>query len=127
MRNPLQISKKVALTWVAAATTAIEAQLRERILELQAELEAVPVEHPPTREVFAGNGHQGSQMPLSQNFGLGSATIVDTVVITWPDASGTTTVKAGVAVDQFIAARHEDVLASGFETGDFSGWSTVYP
>ncbi len=34
------------------ATSSVEAELRERILELQAELETVPVEHPPTRDVY---------------------------------------------------------------------------
>jgi TonB family protein len=34
------------------AATAVEAELRERILELTAELDSVPVEHPPTRDVF---------------------------------------------------------------------------
>ena len=36
-----------------SSTSSVEAELRERILELQAELETVPVEHPPTRDVFA--------------------------------------------------------------------------
>ncbi len=35
------------------ATSSVEAEPREQILELQAELEAVPVEHPPTRDVYA--------------------------------------------------------------------------
>jgi hypothetical protein len=80
-----------------------------------------------TREVFAGNGHMCPQMPLSQNFGLGTAWIVDTVKITWPNAAHTTTVKAGVSVNQFITARDADILATSFETGDLVGWSVVSP
>ena len=37
----------------AGSTSSVETELRARILELQAELETVPVEHPPTRDVYA--------------------------------------------------------------------------
>ncbi|MCP4661798.1 MAG: CRTAC1 family protein, partial [bacterium] len=55
-----------------------------------------------TQEVYAGNGHQGPQMPLSRSFGLGSASVVDEVRVEWPNADHTTTVLTDVAVNQFL-------------------------
>ena len=51
------------------------------------------------REITSGTGFM-SQEPLRASFGLGSATIVDTLSITWP--SGTVQVLTGVAVDQLL-------------------------
>lgn len=39
------------------------------------------------REVMAGRGQHAGQGPFRLNFGLGKATVVDSVVIRWPDAS----------------------------------------
>jgi hypothetical protein len=56
-----------------------------------------------TREVYAGNGHQGPQTPLSLTFGLGSAALVDSIRVRWPDAAHTVTEDLAVAVNQFVA------------------------
>jgi hypothetical protein len=55
-----------------------------------------------TREIYAGNGHMGPQVPLSLTFGLGSATIADTVRVRWPNEGLTTTELTNVAVNQFV-------------------------
>ncbi len=55
-----------------------------------------------TREVYAGNGHHGPQVPLSRSFGLGSASVVDSLRVDWPNANHTTTVLDNVAVNQFL-------------------------
>jgi hypothetical protein len=55
-----------------------------------------------TRVVRAGDGHHGPQAPLSLHFGLGSASIVDTVRVHWPDDSSSTTELTNVAVNQFL-------------------------
>jgi len=44
-----------------------------------------------TRYVEAGNGHMGPQEPLSLTFGLGSATTISGIRVTWPNTSHTVT------------------------------------
>lgn len=58
-----------------------------------------------TREVYAGNGHLCPQVPLSQHFGLGSAEIVDSVEVRWPNASLSTTRRTYVPANRFIRIR----------------------
>jgi hypothetical protein len=55
-----------------------------------------------TREVYAGNGHMGPQVTLSLTFGLGSAPIVDSIRVRWPNHGLTTTELTNVAVNQFV-------------------------
>ncbi|MEW5805783.1 MAG: CRTAC1 family protein [Acidobacteriota bacterium] len=55
-----------------------------------------------TREVYAGNGHMGPQVPLSLTFGLGQASVVDSIYVRWPNQSLTTTQLTNVAVNHFI-------------------------
>jgi len=55
-----------------------------------------------TREVYAGNGHQGPQVPLSLTFGLGQATKVDTIKVYWPNKNRTSVELNDIAVNQFI-------------------------
>jgi len=55
-----------------------------------------------TREVYAGNGHHGPQPPLSRWFGLGAATVANSVLIEWPNAGQTTTALQNVGGDQFL-------------------------
>jgi hypothetical protein len=55
-----------------------------------------------TRTVYAGDGHQGPQKPLSLAFGLGEATIVDSIIIRWPNDTMTTSQMFDVAVNQFL-------------------------
>jgi hypothetical protein len=55
-----------------------------------------------TREVYAGNGHHGPQMPLCLSFGLGQAAAVDSIEVRWPNENLTTTVLTDVAVNEFI-------------------------
>ncbi len=52
------------------------------------------------RNVRSGTSYL-SQDDFRQHFGLGAATTVDTVVVTWPD--GSTTERKNVAVDQLLA------------------------
>ncbi len=55
-----------------------------------------------TREVYAGNGHHGPQVPFCLAFGLGQATTVDSVEIRWPNASLSRTVLNDVPINSFI-------------------------
>jgi hypothetical protein len=55
-----------------------------------------------TREVYAGNGHQGPQVPLSLTFGLGQATNVDTIKVYWQNENHTLYEISNVADNQFI-------------------------
>ncbi len=43
------------------------------------------------RDIQAGRGHFGGQQPFIRNFGLGSATAVDSIVVRWPHAGFPTT------------------------------------
>ena len=65
------------------------------------------------REVTAGSGYC-SQNSLDVEFGLGTATSVESLVITWP--SGTVQNFSGVPIDQLIEL-NEDV-STGLEDGD---------
>lgn len=58
-----------------------------------------------TREVSAGNGHQGPQVPLALTFGLGAATSVDSIRVRWPNPALTVSEVNGVAADQFLVLR----------------------
>jgi hypothetical protein len=64
-----------------------------------------------TREIYAGPGHQGPQVPLSQTFGLGSASIVDTVTVHWPNATQTSVAYANLPVDRLLTVRELCTLA----------------
>jgi len=55
-----------------------------------------------TRELYAGNGHHGPQMPLCLSFGLGQETLVDTIEVRWPNEDRTINILKNVAADQFI-------------------------
>jgi hypothetical protein len=55
------------------------------------------------RLITAGTSYLG-QEPAEAFFGVGDATVVDSVVVEWPD--GTETELTGVAVDQVIELRH---------------------
>lgn len=55
-----------------------------------------------SREVYAGPGHHGPQMPLSLSFGLGSASLIDSITVYWPNQDQTTTTLTNVSVNQFL-------------------------
>ncbi len=57
------------------------------------------------QEVTAGNGHEGPMRPLVRIFGLGSASVVDSVRIRWPNATHTVQELTSVAVDQYLLVR----------------------
>lgn len=65
-----------------------------------------------TREVAAGNGHQGPQVPLALTFGLGTAAVADSVRVRWPNAGRTVSEWTGVAADQFLTLREPCVAAT---------------
>jgi hypothetical protein len=69
-----------------------------------------------TREVHAGPGHHGPQVPLSQTIGLGSASIVDSVTVRWPNASQTSVAYANLAINRFITIR--EVCAEADDPAD---------
>ncbi|HEV2854934.1 MAG TPA: CRTAC1 family protein [Thermoanaerobaculia bacterium] len=70
-----------------------------------------------TREVAAGNGHQGPQTPLSLTFGLGSATKVDYVRVRWPNQARTVTELFNVAANQFLGIEEVPGVSNPFSYG----------
>jgi len=64
-----------------------------------------------TREVYAGPGHQGPQVPLSQVFGLGEAAVVDTVTVHWPNSTQTSVGYASLPVNRFLTIREVCAIA----------------
>lgn len=58
-----------------------------------------------TQEVYAGNGHEGPMRPFTLHFGLGDATVVDSVRVRWPNANLTVQELSAVAVNQYLALR----------------------
>jgi hypothetical protein len=54
------------------------------------------------REVRCGSGLSNHQDPLEQIFGLGAASTIDRIEVTWPDAKGTVQVFTGVPADRFV-------------------------
>jgi hypothetical protein len=65
-----------------------------------------------TQEVHAGNGHEGPQRPLTLHFGLGDATVVDSIRIRWPNASLTVQELFDEPVNQFLTIREPCDYAS---------------
>ncbi|MCH9651640.1 MAG: CRTAC1 family protein [Deltaproteobacteria bacterium] len=76
------------------------------------------------KEVSGGAG-RGSQNSLPVEFGLGPATLVDTVRIQWP--SGHVQVLTNLAVDQYLTVVEDLLFADGFESGDISAWPLMFP
>ncbi|MBP7148627.1 MAG: CRTAC1 family protein [Acidobacteria bacterium] len=58
-----------------------------------------------TREVYAGNGHMGPQVPLSLHFGLGNATSVERIRVRWPNPGLTWSEVTALPVNQFVRLR----------------------
>jgi len=70
-----------------------------------------------TREVNAGNGHQGPQVPLELHFGIGAASTVDAVRVRWPNATLSTTEILGVAADGVLTVEEAGCLVPGDPDG----------
>ncbi len=58
---------------------------------------------------ISGQTGYGSQNSLNAEFGLGDATVVDSIVIEWP--SGVVQILADVAADQFLVIEEKDMQA----------------
>lgn len=52
------------------------------------------------RDISGGTGYHSTQNSLRAHFGLGSATLVDTLTVRWPD--GTEVIRTDVAADQIL-------------------------
>ena len=65
-----------------------------------------------TQEVHAGNGHEGPQRPFTLYFGLGDATVVDSIRIRWPNSSLTVQELFDEPVNQFLTIREPCDYAS---------------
>jgi len=73
-----------------------------------ARIELITAQGKQTQEFIPSRGFQ-SAMHHSLHFGLGNATVVDTLRIRWPD--GTWTQRTGVSTNQILAiARSEEIL-----------------
>lgn len=57
------------------------------------------------REVQGGRGHAGHLDAHVVHVGLGSATIIDKIVVRWPTRAGTVTVLEGLAADRLYVVR----------------------
>jgi len=67
------------------------------------------------REITAQSGYN-SQNSLNAEFGLGDATIIDSLVVRWP--SGTVTVFTDVSVGQFVTVSEDGIISDiGLESG----------
>ncbi len=70
------------------------------------------------REVMAGRGMHTGQQPFILNFGLGSATAIDSIVVRWPDANCTRSaiynppVNQVVGINSFPTGIHEGTLSA---------------
>jgi len=58
-----------------------------------------------TREVWAGNGHQGPQKPLRQTIGVGAASTIDSIRVRWPNQSQFVSELTNVAANQALTLR----------------------
>jgi hypothetical protein len=58
-----------------------------------------------TKEVHRANGHEGPQRPFTLYFGLGDATVVDSIRIRWPNDSLTVQELFDEPVNQFLEIR----------------------
>ncbi len=77
------------------------------------------------REIHGVNGFRGLD-DLRVHFGLGDATVVDSLIIIWP--SGQTTSQTNVPVKQFLTITEDvptDYLKAGFRVDKLSGYSPV--
>jgi hypothetical protein len=95
-----------------------------------------------TREVWAGPGHHGPQMPLSLHYGLGQATLVESASIRWPNTSLSHTNLTNLCVNKFLRVREicidpedpvlmavkqaDDVAFSWQEPIDDPWWWNIY-
>jgi len=55
-----------------------------------------------TQAVHVAPGHQCPQVPYELHFGLGDASVVDRIVVDWPNRDRTTTELTDVPVDQLV-------------------------
>ncbi|UCF66275.1 MAG: CRTAC1 family protein [Acidobacteriota bacterium] len=55
-----------------------------------------------TREIHAGDGHEGPMRPLRLYFGLGTATTIDLISVRWPNATLSEQQLTNVSADQFL-------------------------
>ena len=71
-----------------------------------------------------GGSNYLSQSEASAHFGLGAATVVDTLRVRW--SNGSVTTLTNVAADQtMVVAAAPPLFADGFESGDTLGWSSA--
>ncbi len=70
-----------------------------------------------TREVYAGNGHQGPAKEFALTFGLGGATTIDSIRVRWPNTTLSVTELADVAVDQHLTIHEVACDLPGEVTG----------
>jgi hypothetical protein len=69
-----------------------------------------------TREVYAGPGQHAPQAPLAQQFGLGSATVIDRIRVRWPNPARSVTERTAIPVNRFLRLR-EVCIVAGDPTG----------
>jgi hypothetical protein len=89
-------------SWIAVTLRGVGAPGYANRAAIGARVEVTAGGITQTKEVWAGNGHQGPQRPLRLTFGLGSATVVDRIRVRWPNASLAVSEQLGVAVNQAI-------------------------
>ncbi len=69
-----------------------------------------------TREVYAGPGQHAPQAPLAQQFGLGSATVIDRIRVRWPNPARSAIERTNIPVNRFLRLR-EVCTVAGDPTG----------
>ncbi len=91
--------------WISVTLEGLGAACFSNRSALGARLEVTAGSTTWTREVWAGNGHQGPQTPLRQTLGVGTATTLDSIRVRWPNESLTVSELNDVAVNQFLHIR----------------------
>lgn len=64
------------------------------------------------KEVYGVQGSWTNQYPLIQNFGVAGATVIDSIIVKWPDANCSQTVVTNVAANQFLRIDKQGINSS---------------
>jgi hypothetical protein len=79
------------------------------------------------REVYAGRGNNGGQQPFALLFGLGNNTTIDSVVVAWPDAAGTTTTVKNPPINRYLEIGGSGLAVADVEKDAQEEVLRVYP
>jgi len=79
------------------------------------------------KDIYGDQGQWTNNFPLIQNFGLGQATIIDSIDIRWPDNGCTHTVLTNVPVNQFLRIDENGITSIMPVGANTPNNFTIYP